>query len=261
MGPVPPLFPKQPTDLPVCFVSGTTTPTTFYVTPLDPTTPLVLGHSWLTCYNPSIDWVMSCVSFPSENPDRIRLSEASVSTPVEATRQLQEHQSSLQPPSISSLSNSKSVTLPSEYADYADVFDKGKADRLPPHRSFDLKITLDGPQPPPSPRCRPTAPWCAACSTATAPSASAPRPRSTAGGSCSRRSTPWRTAWCRCRTIRRARRAPRRSDVTHLRAADALARCAQARRTIPAVRRGSRGASSDAREAFRGGPELALGVA
>ena len=71
-------------------------------------------------------------------------------TPVEATCQLQERQSSLQPPSVSSLSISKSVTLPSEYADYADVFNKGKADRLPPHRSFDLKITLDGPQPPPS---------------------------------------------------------------------------------------------------------------
>ena len=71
-------------------------------------------------------------------------------TPVEATHQLQEHQSSLQPLSVSSLSISESVTFLSEYADYADVFDKGKADRLPPHRSFDLKITLDGSQPPPS---------------------------------------------------------------------------------------------------------------
>ena len=123
---------------------------TFYVTPLDPTTPLVLGHSWLTRYNPSIDWATSCVSFPSEIPDSICPSEASVPTPVEATCQLQERQSSLQPPSVSLLSISESVTLPSEYADYADVFDKGKADRLPPHRSFDLKITLDGPQPPPS---------------------------------------------------------------------------------------------------------------
>ena len=48
------------------------------------------------------------------------------------------------------LSISESVTFLSEYADYADVFDKGKANRLPPHHSFNLKITLNGPQPPPS---------------------------------------------------------------------------------------------------------------
>jgi len=39
--------------------------------------------------------------------------------------------------------------IPSDYHEFADVFDKGKAGELPPHRPFDLKIDLeDGAAPP-----------------------------------------------------------------------------------------------------------------
>lgn len=39
--------------------------------------------------------------------------------------------------------------IPSEYHDFADVFDKGKASQLPPHRPYDLKIELEeGTSPP-----------------------------------------------------------------------------------------------------------------
>lgn len=39
--------------------------------------------------------------------------------------------------------------VPSEYHDFADVFDKGKASQLPPHRPYDLKIELEeGTSPP-----------------------------------------------------------------------------------------------------------------
>ena len=41
--------------------------------------------------------------------------------------------------------------VPEDYHDFADVFSTGKADTLPPHRPYDLKIDLeDGASPPPS---------------------------------------------------------------------------------------------------------------
>jgi len=51
----------------------------FYVTPLDSCCSLVLGHSWLTHYNPLIDWVSGSISF---QPPSLIQSPASV-PPVE----------------------------------------------------------------------------------------------------------------------------------------------------------------------------------
>ena len=40
--------------------------------------------------------------------------------------------------------------VPEEYHKFVDVFSKKKADTLPPHRSYDLKIELEeGASPPP----------------------------------------------------------------------------------------------------------------
>ena len=39
--------------------------------------------------------------------------------------------------------------VPEEYHDFADVFDKAKADTLPPHRPYDLKINLEEGSTPP----------------------------------------------------------------------------------------------------------------
>jgi len=47
----------------------------FYVTPLDSCYLLVLGHSWLICYNPLIDWVSGSISF---RPPSVLQSLASV---------------------------------------------------------------------------------------------------------------------------------------------------------------------------------------
>jgi hypothetical protein len=42
------------------------------------------------------------------------------------------------------------TSVPEEYHEFADVFSKGKADALPPHHSYDLKIDLEEGSIPPS---------------------------------------------------------------------------------------------------------------
>jgi len=65
--------------LPVKFPSGEYMTLDFYVTPLNFCCSLVLGHSWLTCYNLLIDWVSGSISF---RPPSLLQSLASV-PPVE----------------------------------------------------------------------------------------------------------------------------------------------------------------------------------
>ena len=40
--------------------------------------------------------------------------------------------------------------IPKDYHEFADIFDKKKADILPPHRSYDLKIETEEGEVPPS---------------------------------------------------------------------------------------------------------------
>jgi len=61
--------------LPVKFPSSEYMTLDFYITPLDSCCLLVLGHSWLTHYNPLIDWVSGSISF---QPPSVLQSLASV---------------------------------------------------------------------------------------------------------------------------------------------------------------------------------------
>ena len=49
--------------------------------------------------------------------------------------------------------------LPREYHDFVDVFDRAKADQLPPHRSYDHKIELTGDSKPPQSRAYRMSPY------------------------------------------------------------------------------------------------------
>ena len=53
----------QAIKLHIQFLSGKKQTVNFYVTPLDSSCTLMLGHRWLASYNPSIDWVRGSIKF------------------------------------------------------------------------------------------------------------------------------------------------------------------------------------------------------
>ena len=158
-------------DLPIRFTSGEIQHTTFYITLLDVSCSAVLGHSWLTRYNPLIDWVLGSILFrpPKETES---LAPPVLATPASGTpnsmtnisligaaafawaSRLADMQvfklfvSTIDPRDLDTTLVDMS-NVPLEYHKFCDVFSKSHANTLPSHQPYDLKIKLeDGAIPP-----------------------------------------------------------------------------------------------------------------
>ena len=157
--------------LPVEFSTVESQTLDFFVLPLDPTSPLVLGLNWLTRYNPLIDCVLGSITFcphllepstpPTSSARSAQLSPQKPSIPrivligaaafALASKQpgmrcfrIHISDSAIYGKSVSvSDEVSDLAHLPEEYHDFADVFSKAKADTLAPHRPYDLKINIE----------------------------------------------------------------------------------------------------------------------
>jgi transposase InsO family protein len=83
-----------------------------------PHAPVILGLSWLELHNPDIDWERRTVKFPTRGGGETVVVAAASAPPTP-------------PPSV-----------PAKYAEFADVFSKVQADKLPEHRQYDCPIDL-----------------------------------------------------------------------------------------------------------------------
>ena len=81
---------NQGVTIPIRFPSGETQTIEFLVAPLDPSVSAVLGYSWLTAYNPLIDWTQHSISF--------RTSESPLPSPLQSTSLPPSQAAPLDPP-------------------------------------------------------------------------------------------------------------------------------------------------------------------
>src|SRR5258707_6061175 len=167
------------TTIPLTFSTSETHQTEFYVTKLDKGYSIVLSYDWLVHHNPSIDWAETKVVFPGtvKAPERPPIPTSSKfdiqmvsAKPIshlchEPGNSIYclDHHSIVEVdkafPHSTSLhskptSNSHSICtstlapdsmsgIPVDYHKFHEVFSGTKADTLPPHRPYNLQISLE----------------------------------------------------------------------------------------------------------------------
>ncbi|KAI2647957.1 Transposon Tf2-9 polyprotein [Labeo rohita] len=99
------------------------------------TVDVILGRPWLTRHSPHIDWRSGEILGWSDacEGECLVTSSATKTTPKVLP---------VQSTSVESPETTSSVTIPSEYASYADIFSKEQATHLPLHRQWDCSIDL-----------------------------------------------------------------------------------------------------------------------
>src|SRR6266436_1458195 len=167
------------TTILLTFSTGETHQMEFYVTKLDKGYSIVLGYDWLVHHNPSINWAETKVVFPGtmkalERPsipasskfDIQMVSAKTISRlccePGNSVYRLDHHSdvevdktfphltsphseptSKLHSVCTSTLALDSMGGIPVEYHEFHEVFSGTKADTLPPHRPYNLQISLE----------------------------------------------------------------------------------------------------------------------
>ena len=142
----------------------------FYITPLEASCIAVLGHNWLTRYNPLIDWVLGSIKFHSllqtdflTSPETVAMALLS-SDPLTPTLLVAPKVSFVNTAAFARLSkmddnqlyqlflsnktapNDAPVNMtgiPPDYHEFIDVFSKTHTSAPAPHQPYDLKIELE----------------------------------------------------------------------------------------------------------------------
>src|SRR5258708_7470438 len=167
------------TNIPLTFSTGETHQTEFYITKLDKGYSVILSYDWLVHHNPSIDWAETKVVFPGAmkvpggpstpvspkfniqfvTAKKIShlchkpgnsvycLEHHSVTEDDNTSQHLSNPHS--EPPSdpysicTSSLALESMSEILVEYHEFHNVFSDAKANTLPPHRPYNLQISLE----------------------------------------------------------------------------------------------------------------------
>ncbi|KIK80773.1 hypothetical protein PAXRUDRAFT_15600 [Paxillus rubicundulus Ve08.2h10] len=90
---------------------------------------LILGLPWLCHTNPTIDWAANTITFPSR-PTSPRHDTPETTLATELAQKDSE-------------TKKEKPTLPPEFVEFAEVFEKKATDHIPPTRPFDHGIDLD----------------------------------------------------------------------------------------------------------------------
>jgi hypothetical protein len=119
-----------------------------------PSSPVILGLSWLEQHNPSIDWKLRRMTFPKQYSKNQPYKRSKVGKPLFVGARTFIKSSKEGAPFVifaapTSAEKSSSASIPEQYKDFEDVFQKKNADMLPEHRPYDCAIDLqEGAQPP-----------------------------------------------------------------------------------------------------------------